>query len=153
MSNNRASLSNLPAAEYLIAQKEVDFQTIRALLNKTKESPSFETVQKIDSQKFYKSVMWCDYNVTKYGMKTIVEYFRDGATKKAYTSGAHGALCDAKALCSVSTSPKLYDRFKDWLLLEQSVEEEEEVSSATRLGVSPRATTCTILAKFVIFSY
>ena len=69
--------------------------------------------------------MWCDYNVTKYGMKTIVEYFRDGATKKAYTSGAHGALCDAKALCSVSTSPKLYDRFKDWLLLEQSVEEEE----------------------------
>ena len=71
--------------------------------------------------------MWCDYNVTKYGMKTIVEYFRDRATKKAYMSGAHGALCDAKALCSVSTSPKLYDRFKDWLLLEQSVEEEEEV--------------------------
>ena len=71
--------------------------------------------------------MWCDYNVTKYGMKTIVEYFGDGATKKAYMSGAHGALCDAEALCSVSTSPKLYDRFKDWLLLEQSVEEEEEV--------------------------
>ena len=69
--------------------------------------------------------MWCDYNVTKYRMKTIVEYFRDGATKKAYTSGAHGALCDAEALCSVSTSSKLYDRFKDWLMLEQSVEEEE----------------------------
>ena len=117
----------LKGSEYLIAHREVDFQTIRALLKKTKESPSFETVQKIDSQKFYKSVMWCDYNVTKYGMKTIVEYFRDGATKKAYTSGAHGALCDAEALCSVSTSPKLYDRFKDWLLLEQSVEEEEEV--------------------------
>ena len=97
----------LKGSEYLIAHGEVDFQTIQALLKKTKESPSFETVQKIDSQKFYKSVMWCDYNVTKYGMKTIVEYFRDGATKKAYTSGAHGALCDAKALCSVSTSPKL----------------------------------------------
>ena len=97
----------LKGSEYLIAHGEADFQTIWALLKKTKESPSFETVQKIDSQKFYKSVMWCDYNVTKYGMKTIVEYFRDRATKKAYTSGAHGALCDAKALCSVSTSPKL----------------------------------------------
>ena len=108
----------MPAAEYLIAQKEVDFQTIRALLNKTKESPSFETVQKIDSQKFYKSVMWRDHNVTKYGMKTIMEYFRDEATKKAYMSGAHGALCDAEALCLVSTSCKFYDRFKDWLMLE-----------------------------------
>lgn len=67
----------LKGSEYLIAHGEVDFQTIQALLKKTKESPSFETVQKIDSQKFYKSVMWCDYNVTKYGMKTIMEYFRD----------------------------------------------------------------------------
>ena len=117
----------LKGSEYLIAHGEVDFQTIQALLKKTKESPSFETVQKIDSQKFYKSVMWCDYNVTKYGMKTIMEYFRDGATKKAYTSRAHRALCDTEALCSVSTSSKLNNRFKDWLLLEQSVEEEEEV--------------------------
>ena len=37
----------LKGSEYLIAHGEVDFQTIRALLKKTKESPSFETVQKI----------------------------------------------------------------------------------------------------------
>ena len=37
----------LKGSEYLIAHREVDFQTIRALLKKTKESPSFETVKKI----------------------------------------------------------------------------------------------------------
>ena len=63
----------LKGSEYLIAHREVDFQTIRALLKKTKESPSFETVQKIDSQKFYKSVMWCDYNVTKYRRRCYQE--------------------------------------------------------------------------------
>ena len=67
----------LKGSEYLIANNngEVYFQNIQALLKKTKESPSFETVQKIDSQKFYKSVMWCDYNVTKYRMKTIFYFF------------------------------------------------------------------------------
>ena len=115
----------LQGSEYLIAHGDVDFQTIRALLNKTEESPSYERVQKIDSQAFYKSVMWRDHRITKYGMKTIVQYFGDEATKVAYKTGAHGALCDAEALCSVSTSSKLYDRFKDWLMLEQSVEEEE----------------------------
>ena len=115
----------LQGSEYLIAHGDVDFQTIRALLNKTKESPSYERVQKIDSQAFYKSVMWRDHRITKYGMKTIVQYFGDEATKTAYKTGAHGALCDAEAICSVSTSSKLYDRFKDWLMLEQSVEEEE----------------------------
>lgn len=50
-------------------------------------------------------------------MKTIVQYFGDEATKAAYKTGAHGALCDAEALCSVSNSSKLYDRFKDWLNL------------------------------------
>ena len=39
----------LKGSEYLIDNGEVDFQTIQALLKKTKESPSFETVQKIDS--------------------------------------------------------------------------------------------------------
>ena len=34
---------------------DVDFQTIQALLNKTKESPIYKTVQKIDSQNFYKN--------------------------------------------------------------------------------------------------
>ena len=69
--------------------------------------------------------MWRDHRITKYGMKTIEQYFGDEATKAAYKTGAHRALCDAEALCSVSTSSKLYDRFKDWLMLEQSVEEEE----------------------------
>ena len=106
--------------------RDVDSQTIQALLNKTKESPSYETVQKTDSKKFYKSVIWCDHGVTKYRMKTIIQHLGDKATKTAYKSGAHGAQCDAEALCLVSTSHKLYNRFKDWLLLEQSVEEEEE---------------------------
>ena len=73
----------LQGSEYLIAHGDVDFQTIRALLNKTEESPSYERVQKIDSQAFYKSVMWRDHRITKYGMKTIVQYFGDEATKTA----------------------------------------------------------------------
>ena len=73
----------LQGSKYLIAHGDVDFQTIRALLNKTEESPSYERVQKIDSQAFYKSVMWRDHRITKYGMKTIVQYFGDEATKTA----------------------------------------------------------------------
>ena len=115
----------IQGSEYIIAHGAVDFQTIRALLDKTKESPSYEGVQKVDSQSFYKSVMWRDHRVARYGMQTIVEYFGDEATKAAHESGAHGALCDAEALCSVSTSTWLLDRFKDWLMFEESVEQEE----------------------------
>ena len=115
----------IQGSEYIIAHGAVDFMTIRALLDKTKESPSYEGVQKVDSQSFYKSVMWRDHRVARYGMQTIVQYFGDEATKAAHESGAHGALCDAEALCSVSTSPQLLDRFKDWLMFEESVELEE----------------------------
>jgi len=94
----------LQGSEYLIAHGDVDFQTIRALLNKTEESPSYERVQKIDSQAFYKSVMWHDHRITKYGMKTIVQYFGDEATKAAYKTGAHGALCDTVEEEEVSVS-------------------------------------------------
>ena len=48
----------IQGSEYIIAHGAVDFMTIRALLDKTKQSPSYEGVQKVDSQSFYKSVMW-----------------------------------------------------------------------------------------------
>ena len=107
---------------YLIAHGDVDFQTIRALLRKTKDSPSYERVERVDSQKFFKRVMRRDHGEAKHGMKTIVDYYGDPATKAAHEVGAHGALCDAEALCAVSTGPTLYDRFKDWLILEVSAE-------------------------------
>ena len=130
----------IQGSEYIIAHGAVDFTTIRAKMNKTKESPSYEEVQKVDSQSFYKSVMWRDHRVTKYGMQTIVEYFGDEATKAAHKSGAHGALCDAEALCSVSTSTGLLDRFQDWLMFEESEEMEMMVIRPARSqSVTPDA--------------
>ena len=79
--------------------------------------------------------MWHDHKVTKYGMETIVKYYGDAKTKDAHKAGAHGALCDAEALCSVSTD-SLLDRFKDWLMFEDS---EEEVM-VSRLARSQSAT-------------
>ena len=74
--------------------------------------------------------MWLDHKVTKYGMETIVKYYGDAETKDAHKAGAYGALCDAEALCSVSTG-SLLDRFKDWLMFEDS-EEEVMVSRPAR---------------------
>ena len=120
----------LNGSNFLVAHGAVDFTTIRVMLSKTQERPSFERIVKVDSQKFYKSLMWSDHRVTKYGMETIVKYYGDAKTKDAHKAGAHGALCDAEALCSVSTG-SLLDRFKDWLMFEDS-EEEVMVSRPAR---------------------
>ena len=88
------------------------------------ESPSYEVIRKVDSQKFYKSVMSREYGMAKYGMQTIVPMFGDSATKTAYTANAHSALCDAESLCSVSTGQRMMTRFKDWLVWEEDMDEE-----------------------------
>lgn len=80
--------------------------------SKSRESRIYEGIRKVDSQKFYKSI--------------IVKCNGDERTKAAHKSGAHGALADAENLCSVSTGRQLLDRFKDWLMFERSEECEEE---------------------------
>ena len=46
----------IEGVEYLIAHGKVDFETISFLLKKNRESPIYEDIQKVDSQKFYKSI-------------------------------------------------------------------------------------------------
>ena len=117
----------IEGAEYLIAHGKVDFETIRYLLDKTRESPIYEDIQKVDSQKFFKSILWGENRESKYGMATIVKYYGDERTKAAHKYGAHGALVDVENLCAVSTGGQLMNRFKDWLMFERSEESEVPV--------------------------
>ena len=112
-------------SDFLICHGKMDFWTIGAMLRKSnQESPSYEVIRKVDSQKFYKSVMSREYGMAKYGMQTIVPMFGDSATKTAYMANAHSALCDAESLCSVSTGQRMMTRFKDWLVWEEDMDEE-----------------------------
>ena len=115
----------LQGSDFLICHGKTDFQTIRAMLRKSnQESPSYGAIRKVDSQKFYKSVMSREYKMAKYGMQTIVPMLGDSATKTAYMANAHSALCDAESLCSVSTGQRMMTRFKDWLVWEEDMDEE-----------------------------
>ena len=115
----------LQGSDFLICHGKTDFQTIRAMLRKSnQESPSYGAIRKVDSQKFYKSVMSQEYKMAKYGMQTIVSMLGDSATKTAYMANAHSTLCDAESLCSVSTGQRMMTRFKDWLVWEEDMDEE-----------------------------
>ena len=59
------------------------------------EVPSYDWVEKVNSQKFFQFVMHEDYRKNKFGMSAIVSQFSDPATKSLYSDGAHGALVDA----------------------------------------------------------
>ena len=50
------------------------FETILFLLEKTRDSPIFDSIEKVDSQKFYKSNLWRESWESKYRMDTIVKY-------------------------------------------------------------------------------
>ena len=84
----------IEGSEYLIAHGSIVFETI--------------------SQDFYKFVMCEDYRSMKCRMKTIIEKFGSKETWAFYTTGAHGALTDARALANICTSHKLSDWFLDW---------------------------------------
>ena len=129
--------ATIKGSEYLIAHGKVDFETIRYLLDKTRESPIYEDIQKVDSQKYYKSIMWRENSMNKYGMATIVEYYGDERTKAAHEFFAHGALVDAENLCAVSTGGQLVNRFKDFLLFERSEESELPLRPARSQSILP----------------
>ena len=109
----------IKGVEYIIVHRSMNFETICFLLEKTRDSPISDGIEKVDSQKFYKSILWQESRERKYGMDTIVKYYGDERTKAAHKSGAQGALVDVENLCSVSTGG-LLDRFRDWLMFESS---------------------------------
>ena len=106
----------LQDSEALVCHDKVDFTTLQTLVeNNLVPVPSYEKIDKVDSQDFYKFIMREEYGISKYGMAAIVQQFGSYQVNEKYNSGAHGALCDAEVLAQITTSQQLKVRFKDWL--------------------------------------
>ena len=107
----------------LICHGAVDFVTLEANITKEKTVlENYDVIEKVDSQKFFKTVMKNDYGIDKFGMKSIVKKFGDNLTKKEYEEGLHGALVDAKSLAKIATDGVVGKRFRDWMMFEEMID-------------------------------
>ena len=59
-----------------------------------------------------------DFNNPKSGMKHIVEAYGSETLKKFFKNGEHNAQVDAKTLCLLSTSKRMYSRFASFTALD-----------------------------------
>ena len=105
-----------------MCHSDMDFITLESLFQKNNvEIPSYDRVEKVNSQKFFQFVMCKDCGKNKFGMSAIVSQFGDPATKSLYSDGAHRALVDAQALANVCASKQLKTRFHDRISFGQLV--------------------------------
>ena len=90
----------------------VDFTTLKSWFERY-DFPDceFQRIEKVNTSVAYKYFMQRDYNSARSGMKTIVEHYGSRSVIEYFGNGQHNALVDAKTLCLVSTSKRMYKRF------------------------------------------
>ena len=109
----------------LICHDRIDYATMKCWFERNKFVNIFEGKDLLDSQDFYKRIMReqasNDTKAIKFGMKAIIETLANDNVRKFYMENSHNALGDAEALCRLSFSRPLHDRFRSWVICFQSL--------------------------------
>ena len=101
----------------LVSHSALDYITLESWSERNKFQRGFlDRMGKIDSIPFYKHLMSKDFKSPKHGMAAITRHLALPHVRRTYEAGAHGAIVDARTLCSISTGNKIFDRFMDWVL-------------------------------------
>ena len=114
--------SSIENCNKIVCHGNVDFVTLDTWIEMYKfSSTHFLKLERINSMTFFSHVMLKDFGKNKPGMATISlkEYCGNEKTEELYKQGGHGADVDAKVLCLLSTSKRMYNRFFSFFALDK----------------------------------